>query len=766
MPADLKVSRSSPGRRTLFFVARRSFRLLRGFGVAALFLAAALFGVAAGVLFAFTGDLPKISALDNYNPGTTSRVLGHDGSVIGEFATERRDLVTYDQMPLVLVQAITSAEDSKFFQHGGLDIRSIVVTAARRALFLRRSGGASTITQQLSRKLFLTDEQTLERKVKEWVLAIQIEKRYTKQEILTMYCNKIYWGEGAYGVEAASQVYFAKHVKDLTLDEAAMIAGIIQGNQRQSPYRNLKAATSRRNYTLDRMAANGFISAADAEAAKKRPIVTRGQPNSPRSIAPYFLEAIRIQLEDKYGKEAVWQGGLTVKTGLDPQLQQTAARALDAQLRVLDKQRGFRKPARNIFNEGKILETYKNARWNRDFGVGDIVPAVVLGVEKGTVALSAGKWTGAIDKTGYGWTNRKPETILKRGDLIDVQIKKLDAKASTFAGSLEQAPELQGALVALDNHTGQIMAMIGGRSFQENQFNRATQALRQVGSLFKPFVYTAAIDSGGYTEESGILDAPASFFAGPNQPPYEPKNYEKDYKGEIKLWEALAESRNVPTVRLMEALDPHKVVPYAQRMGITSPIPPYLSTAIGSAEASLIEMTSAYTTFPNQGVRMTPVMMVDVTDRDGNVLEASKPESHNALRADTAYVMTTMLHGVVMNGTASIGAKPINEWPLGGKTGTTDDYTDAWFIGFDPDITIGVWVGFDTKKQIGADATGAVAALPVWVDVMKSWIDRRKKELSDPPAFTKPDNVIVIMGERGPEAFIAGTEPGRGDGKS
>jgi penicillin-binding protein 1A len=689
--------------------------------------------------------------------------LGRDGSLVGEFATERRDLVTYDQIPPVLVHAIVSAEDSRFFQHGGLDVRAIFVTAARRALFLRRSGGASTLTQQLSRKLFLTDEQTLERKLKEWVLAIQIEKRYTKQEIFAMYCNKIYWGEGAYGVEAASQVYFTKHVGELTLDEAAMLAGIIQGNQRQSPYRNMKAALGRRNYTLDRMAANGYISAADADAAKKRPIVTRGQPNSPRSIAPYFLESIRIQLEDKYGKEAVWSGGLTIKTGLDPLLQQTATRALDAQLRVLDKQRGFRKPARNIFNEGKILETYKNSRWDREVAAGDIIPAVVLGVEKAAIVVSAGKWTGSIDKTGYAWTNRKPETIVKRGDLIDVVIKKVDPKASTFTGGLEQTPELQGAVIALDNHTGQIMTMIGGRNFQQNQFNRATQALRQVGSLFKPFVYTAAIDSGGYTMDSPILDAPGSFFAGPNQPPYEPKNYEKDFKGEIPLHQALAESRNVPTVRLMEALDPHKVVPYAQRMGITAPIPPYLSTAIGSAEASLIEMTSAYTAWPNQGVRMTPVMILDVTDREGNVLEASRPELHNALRADTAYVMTTMLHGVVMYGTASIGAKPINDWPLGGKTGTTDDYTDAWFIGFDPDITIGVWVGFDAKKQIGAEATGAVAALPVWVEVMKAWITRRKAELGDSPmpSFTKPDNVIVIMTDKGPEAFIAGTEPGR-----
>jgi penicillin-binding protein 1A len=744
---------------------RVSFRLLRGFGLAALFLAAALLGIASGVFFAFTGDLPRISALDDYNPGTTTRVLGRDGSVIGEFATERRDLVTYDQIPPVLRNAIISAEDGDFFNHGGLNLKRIVVTAVRRALFLRRNGGASTLTQQLTRKLFLTDEQTLERKIKEAILAIQVEKRYTKQEIFAMYCNQMYWGHGAYGVEAASELYFAKHVSDLTLDEAAMIAGIIQGNERESPYRNMPAALYRRNYTLDRMAANGYISAAAASAAKKRPIITHGQPSPPRSIAPYYLEAIRIQLEDKYGKEAVWQGGLTIKTGLDPVLQQAAARALDAQLRVLDKARGFRKPAHNIIAEGKTVETYKNSRWSHPFAVDDVVPAVVLGVDKTAIAVAAGKWTGTIDHAGYAWTNRKADALVKRGDLIDVQLKKIDAKASSFAASLDQTPELEGAVIALDNHTGQIMTMIGGRSFEKSQFNRATQALRQVGSLFKPFVYTAAIDSGAYTEDSVLHDEPQSFFAGPNQPPYEPKNYDRQYEGDLPLHWALEDSRNVPTVALMEQLDPHKVVPYAEKMGITSPLPPYLSTAIGSAEASLIEMTSAYTAWPNQGVRMSPVLTLDVIDRQGNVLETSHPEPHDVLRADTAYVMTTMLHGVVMNGTGKAGSASISsDWPLGGKTGTTDNYTDAWFIGFDPDITVGVWVGFDTKKQIGPDATGAIAALPIWVDIMKAWIAERKAANTDAPSFPKPDNVVVVFGPTGPEAFIAGTEPGRGNG--
>ena len=742
---------------------RVSFRLLRGFGLVAMFLAAALLGIASGVLFTFTGDLPRISALDDYNPGTTTRVLGRNGSVIGEFATERRDLVTYDQIPPVLRDAIVSAEDAGFFSHGGFSIPHIAIAAIRDAVHMRYAYGASTLTMQLAKKLFLTDEKGLERKIREALLTIQIEKRYTKPEIFAMYCNQMYWGHGTYGVEAASELYFAKHVQELNLDEAATIAGIIQGNDRESPYRDMGAALARRNYTLDRMAANGYISAAEASAAKKRPIVTRGQPSPPRSIAPYYLETIRIRLEDKYEK-AFRQGGLTIKTGLDPVLQQAANRALDAQLRVLDKTRGYRKPAHNILAEGKTVETYKNARWSHEFGIDDVVPAVVLGVDKGEIVLSAGRWTGTIDHAGYAWTNRKVDALVKRGDLVDVQLKKIDAKASTFAASLDQTPELEGAVIALDNHTGQIMTMIGGRSFERSQFNRATQALRQVGSLFKPFVYTAAIDSGAYTEDSVLHDEPQSFYAGPNQPPYEPKNYDRQYEGDLPLHWALEDSRNVPTVALMEQLDPHKVVPYAEKMGITSPIPPYLSTAIGSAEASLVEMTSAYTAWPNQGVRMSPVLTLDVTDREGNVLETSHLEPHDVLRADTAYVMTTMLHGVVMNGTAKAGSASISsDWPLGGKTGTTDNYTDAWFIGFDPDITVGVWVGFDTKKQIGPEATGAIAALPIWVDIMKAWIAERKAASPDPPSFPKPDNVVVVFGPTGPEAFIAGTEPGRGN---
>ncbi len=729
-------------------------RLARSFGLVALFLAAALFGTASGVLFAFVADLPQISALDDYSPGTITRVLGRDGSEVGEFATERRQIVTYEQIPQVLRQAIIAAEDGEFENHGGLRIGRIFITLAKDIIYWR-TWGASTLTQQLARKLFLTDDKTPERKIKEALLTVQIEKRYTKAEILTMYCNQVHWGHRVYGVEAAAQLYFAKPVGDLTLDEAALIAGIIQSPGRQSPYVNMEAAKRRQSYTLDRMAAEGFITAAEADAAKARPIVVRGAPRPPPTVAPYFLEAIRIHLEEQYTAKKVFEGGLVVKTGLDVELQRAANRALDTKLRDLDKLRGFRKPAENILTKGRALETYRDPHWTRDPADGDIVWALVTGTDGGLIHVRVAKWVGTIDAKGFAWTKRKADQAVRTGDLVEVKVVKRDPRG-TFTGQLEQPPVIEGAVLALDNHTGQVLAMVGGSNFERTQFNRATQALRQVGSLFKPFVYMAAIDRG-YTAASMLEDTPASFTAGPNQPPYEPKNYDRLFQGPITLRHALEQSRNIPAVRLMEAIGPAEVIRYPRRLGITAPLPAFLSVAIGSAEATLIEMTSAYSALPNQGVRMTPLLINEVIDREGNTLEQHRPEPRQAIRADTAYVMTELLRGVVSRGTAG-SARALN-WPVGGKTGTTDDYSDAWFIGFDRDITIGVWIGFDQKKTIGDKMSGSEIALPVWTRIMESWVGRRRREVTEPPDFERPGNIVIVQTPTGPEVFIIGTEP-------
>jgi penicillin-binding protein 1A len=743
-------------------------RVARGAGLIALFLVAALLGIASGVLFAYAGDLPQISALDDYAPSTISRVYGSRGEIVGEFAIQRRDVVPYEAISPNLRQAILAAEDSTFERHFGLSIPRIVVTLVNDIIY-RRMHGASTLTQQLARKLFLTDDKTPERKIKEALLAIRIEKRYTKREIFTLYCNQMYFGHGVYGVEAASRLYFGKSAKNLAVDEAALIAGILQGNVRQSPYVNMEAALRRRNYTLGRMAEVGYITAADAEAAKKKPIVLRGEPSAHASIAPYFLEEVRKELESRYGSKRLYESGLSAQTALNVRLQEAANRALDDGLRRIDRRRGFRKPRRNVVTEGHSIEAFRISRWDRAMKMGDIVPAVVLVADGPAIQLRAGALRVTIDKKGFAWTGKTAGTqLVTRGDLVEARLASLDEAARTATATLEQAPAVEGAVLVIDNRTGHIITMIGGFSFERSKFNRATQAYRQVGSAFKPIVYTAAIDRG-YTPTTLLMDTPASFPGGAGSPAYSPQNYDHKFLGPVTLRHALEDSRNIPAVRVMEQLGPSQVNQYARRLGLESALPPYLAVALGAAEATLTEMTSAYSAFPNQGVRMRPFPILKVSDREGNVLEENRPDPKDAIRADTAYVMTNLLRGVVQRGTATKAAA-LN-WPVGGKTGTTDDYTDAWFIGFDPDITVGVWVGLDQKKPIGHNQTGAEAALPIWIDIMKAWIGDRK----EPPAFDAPGNIVFVSVDKGSgsaaepgtpgaisEAFIAGTQPGSG----
>ena len=749
-------------------MARYIVRVARSAGIVILFLIAAILGSVSGVVFAFAGDLPQISALDDYAPSTITRVYGARGEVVGEFAIQRRVVIKYQDISPTLRNAILAAEDDTFFQHFGLSIPHIVLAAIRDLMELRKAAGASTLTQQLTRKLFLKDEKAWSRKVKEALLTIQIEKRYTKEEIFTMYCNQMYFGHGAYGVEAASRLYFAKSAKDLNLDEAALIAGILQGNVRQSPYVNMDAAVRRRNYTLDRMAEVGFVTRQQAEDAKKKPVVTRGDPamQSP-TIAAYFLEEIRKELEGRYGAKQLYENGLTIQTALDLKLQDAANRALENGLRRVDHIHGFRKPRRNILDERHAIDTFKHPRWDRPISVADVVPAVVTDTDASTIRLRAGDFRVTIDRKGFAWTRKtNPAQLVKRGDLVEAKVLSIDTAERTATAALDQPPVVEGAVLAIDNRTGQIRTMVGGYSFERSKFNRATQAFRQVGSAFKPFVYTTAIDRG-YTPTTILQDVPITFPGGPGSPPYSPQNYDHKFEGPITLRHALEESRNVPAVRVMDQLGPKQVVAYTRRFGLTSPLPPYLAVALGAAEATLLEMTSAYSVFPNQGVRMTPYSVLKVTDREGNVLEENRPEPKDAIRADTAYMLTNLLRGVVQRGTGAKAAAL--DWPIGGKTGTTDDFSDAWFIGFDPDLTLAVWVGYDQKKPLGQGMSGAEAALPIWIEIMKTWIGDRK----DPPKFEPPGNIVFVSVDKGTgsatdegaagsihEAFIAGTQPG------
>src|SRR5205809_352656 len=518
-------------------------RVARQATVAALFIVAAMLGILGGVLFAYAGDLPQVSALDDYTPSTITRVYAANGQVVGEFATQRRIVVSYDDINPVLRHAIIATEDAEFERHFGINVWRILAAAFTDIVERRAAQGASTLTQQIARNLReqfgLTNEKSIERKIKEAILAIQIEKRYTKKEIFTIYCNQMYLGHGAYGVEAASRLYFGKSNKQLTLEEAALVAGIFQTPERQSPYVDMKRATSRRNVVLQRMAEEHYISQAQADAAKAKPIVTRGQPNQPPGIAPFFVEEVRKHLERQYGAKVLYENGLSVTTTLDTKLQELGNRAIEHGLRNYDKRHGWRKPTRNVFAEKQTIETAREERWNRPIVAGDIVPAVVVTAPKaGPARLRIGRYRTDLTRDGYAWTNRASvEALFKPGDIVDVAVTKADEGSQTLTVRLEQTPLAEAALIAIDNHTGQIKAMVGGWSFARSKFNRSLQAYRQIGSTFKPIVYTAAIDRG-FTPTSIIIDNPVTY-PQPVGEPYSPTNYDHEFLGPVTLRYAL-----------------------------------------------------------------------------------------------------------------------------------------------------------------------------------------------------------------------------------
>jgi penicillin-binding protein 1A len=537
----------------------------------------------------------------------------------------------------------------------------------------------------------------------------------------------------------------------------------------------MEAATGRRNYALQRMADEAFITQAEADEAKKRPVVVREPPQLGRTIAPHFLEEVRQHLEQTYGAKALYESGLSVNSTLDVKLQEVANRAVSNGLRSVDKRRGFRRPARNVIAEGVLAEAFKDERWTRPIAAGDIVPAVVMNLDKPAPAngarLRIGRYYADLAPAGFAWTRRPAASALfKVGDVIEVRVTKLDDASNEATVTLEQRPLLEAALVAIDNRTGHIRAMVGGQDFSRSKFNRAVQAFRQLGSTFKPVVFTAAIDRG-FTPASVIVDAPVTYPSGDGIP-YSPQNYDHQFEGPVTLRRSLEQSRNIPAIKLMEALGPANVVSYAKRFGFSREFPPYLPVALGAGEGTLLEVTSAYSVFPNQGVRMKPFDVLKVTDRDGNLLEENRSEALDVVRADTAFVVTNMLRGVVQRGTAASAASI--EWPLAGKTGTVDDNTDAWFVGFDPFMTVGVWVGYDEKKPIGFNETGAQAALPIWIEFMKAYIDGRPDK-DTPPDFDAPGNIVFLAVDRTTgavlsggseggiaEAFISGTQPGAG----
>jgi penicillin-binding protein 1A len=676
-----------------------------------LVLLAAAVGAASGLLLVYSTDLPQIEELEHYRPISVTELYDVHGRVIGTFALQRRVIAAYDDYPEVLRNALISIEDKDFYRHSGINVWRIVGAAYRDIESGGKVQGASTLTMQLARNLFLSPDRSFYRKVQEALLAIQMERRFTKPQIFTLYANQIFLGHGAYGYEAASEYYFSKPAKKLTLEEAALLAGLPKAPQYYSPINHPERALKRRNLVLNAMLEDGKITATQAAEAKGKPIALDLQKD-PNSLAPHYVEEIRRYLEAKYGSDQVHEGGLRVYTSLDMDLQKAARQALLDGLAAYERRHGWHAKLANVILLGQKLDKYEDPDWDEEAEAGGYVHALVTQVSSGAAEIRFGQHKATLSQADVAWTKLKLFDLLSAGDIVYVKVLALDAGGKARV-SLEQDTGAEGALVAIDNATGEIKAMVGGRDFNLSKFNRATQALRQVGSSFKPYVYTAAIDQGASPDDT-ILDAPVTFQTVSG--PYSPHNYDTKFEGTITLRRALAQSRNIPALKLADRVGIKTVIDYAHRFGITSNIPAYLPVALGSAEITPLEQTSAFSVFPNDGVRVAPRYITRVTDYDGRVLEEDFSDIKDAVSSRTARVMTSMLREVVLHGTAIAAAKM--PYPLAGKTGTTNDFTDAWFVGFSPSLTCGVWIGYDEKKSLGEKETGARAALPIWMQFM------------------------------------------------
>jgi len=714
-------------------------------------------GAVAGLLWHFSKDLPDYTQLKNYEPPVMTRVHAADGSLLAEYARERRLYIPIQAVPKLVIHAFLAAEDRNFYHHGGLDFVGI----ARASLSFienygsgRRPQGASTITQQVAKNFLLNNQVSLTRKIKEALLALKIERTYSKDKILELYLNEIYLGLGAYGIAAASLTYFDKSVNELTIPEAAYLATLPKAPNNYNPFRARERALDRRNWVIDRMAEAGFIKQADAEKAKQTGlgVTTKAATAAHVTDAEYFSEEVRRELFDKYGEKKLYEGGLSVRTTLDPKYQEIARRALQAGLERYDQKHGWRGPVTKIDLSGdwgvklagvKSLDDIDPWRMAVVLEVADHSARIGLqpGRDPGGL-ISKDRSVGILPLDGMKWARVKGRVptkvgqVLERGDVIYVA----PAEKGEGQYKLEQIPEVSGAMVVEDPQTGRVLAMVGGFSYDQSQFNRATQALRQPGSSFKPIVYSAALDNG-YTPSSLVLDAPIEIDQGPGLGVWKPENYERNFYGPSTLRFGIEESRNVMTVRLAQDIGMPMIADYAKRFGVYDNLPPYLSFALGAGETTLMRMVTAYAMIDNGGRKITPTLIDRIQDRYGHTVyrhdkrecigcDAKKWENQpepslidrreQVIDPMTAYQITSMMEGVVQRGTAA-GAgfqKEVGK-PVAGKTGTTSDFKDAWFIGFTPDVVVGVYVGYDKPRSLGRGETGGAVAAPIVRDFMK-----------------------------------------------
>jgi len=705
-----------------------------------------------GAYFWVSRSLPRVDTLADYRPPVITRVLSDNNEVIAEFYRERRIPVPVSQMPRQLIDAFVAAEDSKFFEHPGIDLSSIFRAALKN---LQAGGivqGGSTITQQVAKSLLLTPEKKFSRKFKEAILAWRMEKKLSKEDILYLYLNQIYLGHGSYGVQAAAENYFGKNVQELSLAECALLAGLPQAPSRYSPYRNFAKAKERQRYVLKRLIDEGKISEGDAETAAAEKLTIHPRVNSFIADASYFTEQVRRYLIDRYGEERVYTDGLEVHTTMNLGMQQAATTAVRENLREHDKRQGFRGPQQVLAAEEQdgFLQELDERLEQAPPKAGDILDALLIAGDARALQVKVGKRPGLIPQEGFAWAGKlrvvpletyqrtlpgkdSPASVLPVGTVLQVRIDQVRPDGSLLL-KLEQEPDAQGALVAIAPGSGEVKAMVGGFDFATSQFNRATQAHRLPGSAIKPLIYAAALDKG-YTPASVILDTPIIYKEvkeSGEETEWKPHNYGEQFYGPTSVRTALTKSQNVITIKILEDIGINYAANYARKLGIVSPLNRDLTLALGSSAVTPMEMATAYTVFASGGIRVTPAYVSKILDRNGRVLESvdaadfpNGPEPDQLLirqsrerviSPETAYLITNLMESVVRNGTGW-RAKALGR-PAAGKTGTTNDLKDAWFIGFIPQLVAVSWVGYDQERPLGEKETGSKAAAPAWVEFM------------------------------------------------
>ena len=758
--------------------------VLLSIGLLFVLILAATVGVGVVIYQRLVAELPQVSELEHYQPSLVTKVYDRYGELIADFFIEKRILVALEDIPLHVRQATIAAEDRRFYSHHGIDIRGILRAVRVNYQAGGTREGASTITQQVARTLFLNRDRTLARKMREAILAWRIEQHYRKDQILELYLNQIFYGHNAYGIEAAAQLYFGKSAKDLTLGEGALIAGLPPSPNGYSPLKNFPRSLQRRDHVLSRMVEAGYLTPEQAEEAQQEPIVLNPPP--PRvHKAFYFVEYVRQYLEEQYGPTALYRGGFAVETTLDMHLQQLAEQTLKQGLVALDKRYGIYKgPLHRLALSGDsttdaaiVAAVTKPGEGETTVREGDRLTGVVLAVRDAGTTVAIKHTRGAIPPAGHSWVRQIDPALnadlrrqlFRRGDVIQVRVTKVDPMGKLHTLALDQVPLIQGALLTIDAGSGHVLAMVGGYDFTKSQFNRAVQAVRQPGSSFKPLIYTAALEEG-MTPASIVLDAPLTASDAAGAKGWRPDNYDGKYHGSITLRSALTHSRNLPTVRLLDKVGLPTACATVKRLGITSQVGCYPSLALGASGVTLLELTASYGTFANGGIYNEPVVISKIVDWKGKVLLERFQDARQAVSPEVAYIMTSMMQSVIQHGTAR--ALRVLARPAAGKTGTTNDYNDAWFVGYTPELVTGVWVGRDDHASLGDGETGGVVAAPIWLEFMKEAMkDRPIADFPIPPGVrfirmngrgnTIPAAESFVDGSALFEVFVDGSQPAK-----